>query len=217
MKILCAGKSVKGEDHECNEDSLLVEPKLRIFAVADGVSIPEGGKEASEKVLKYLKEFFKGNLKEAIEKVNQVFIEEKIKKISKGFTTISAVHFKRDSVEICNVGDSIVFLVRDGKIETLSLIDKLPGTSILTQAIGERLVKVHESKKKLKSGDLIILTTDGITDVLNELEILEEVKREDDVEKIVENLIKKAERKISAYNDDKTLIVVKVVDWRSKS
>ncbi|MEM5829259.1 MAG: serine/threonine-protein phosphatase [Candidatus Aenigmatarchaeota archaeon] len=212
MKILYSGKTVQGKDHEENEDSLLMEQNLKLFAVADGVSIPKGGKEASQKILKYLKEFFKGNLKKAIEKANEVFVEEKSKKFFEGYSTIAAVHLKENSMEACNVGDSPIFLIRKNKIENLAFLDRLFGTSSLTQAIGENFIKVHSVEKEIEVGDIVMLATDGITDVLSEEEIVEVLKKQSELEKIVDEIIQKAEKKPSFYQDDKTLILIKVIE-----
>lgn len=210
MKLSFFGKSVKGKDHLENEDHFLIDKKLRIFAVADGVSIPKGGKEASEKILKYLKKFFKGNLKEAVENANKFFVKEKMGELLEGYTTLALVHIKENFLEACNVGDSPIFLLRKGKLEVLAFLDKIPGTSTLTQAIGEEFVNVHFFKKELENGDYIILATDGITDVLSEFELIEIVEKFKDVEKICEKVVEEASKKAVTYDDDKTLIVIKV-------
>jgi protein phosphatase len=212
MKFFCFGKSIKGKDHLENEDNFLIDEKNKLFAVADGVSEPKGGKEASQKILKYLKGSFEGYLKKAFEEANEKFLKEKREKFIEGYTTLSAVHLKEDSLEACNVGDSPILLFRDKKIENLAFIDKLLGTSILTQAMGEDFIHVHETKKELKAGDWILLLTDGITDVLSEGEILKIIEKFVDVEEVCEKIIEEAEKKISFYNDDKTLIVIKVCE-----
>jgi protein phosphatase len=212
MKFFCFGKSIKGKDHLENEDNFLIDEKNKLFAVADGVSEPKGGKEASQKILKYLKESFEGYLKKAFEEANEKFLKEKREKFIESYTTLSAVHLKEDSLEACNVGDSPILLLRDKKVENLAFIDKLLGTSILTQAMGEDFIHVHETKKELKAGDWILLLTDGITDVLSEGEILKIIEKFVDVEEVCEKIIEEAEKKISFYNDDKTLIVIKVCE-----
>ena len=210
MRVLCFGKSVQGRDHLENEDGFLIDEKLRLFAVADGVSEPRGGKEASQKVLKYLKESFEGDLKKAFEEANKKFVKEKEKNFFEGYCTLSAVHIKENFLEACNVGDSPIFLFRDKEIESLGFIDKMLGTSVLTQAMGEEFIRVHETKKELKAGDWVLIATDGITDVLSEKEILKIIENFEDVKKVCEKIIEEAEKKISFYNDDKTLIVIKV-------
>lgn len=212
MEILCVGKSVRGKDHEENEDCMLIELELKLFAVADGVSIPKNGKKASSKVLNYLKKFFKGNLKEAVEKANEAFVEEKYKNFFEGYTTIAAVHFKGNLIQACNVGDSSIFLSRENKIENLAFLDRFFGTSSLTQAIGEDFVKVHFVEREVKVGDLVVLATDGITDVLSKEEILGFLNRKISLEEMVNKIIEEAENRTSFYQDDKTLILIKVMD-----
>lgn len=201
---------MKGKDHIENEDSFLIDEKLKLFALADGVSIPKGGKEASEKVLRYLREIFSGNLRKAIEEANKKFVQEKRRKFFEGYTTLAAVHLKENSLEACNVGDSQIFLFRNGRLEPLAFLDKFFGTSTLTQAMGEEFINVHFHEKELENGDYILLCTDGITDVLSEIEIVEIIKKFEDVKEMCERIIEEAEKKHAFYDDDKTLILIKV-------
>ncbi len=56
----------KGEDHEENEDSFLIDIEKNLFAIADGVSIPKGGSKASKLACELLQKLFKNDLKKAI-------------------------------------------------------------------------------------------------------------------------------------------------------
>jgi protein phosphatase len=210
MEIDSFGKSVQGKDHLENEDNFLINEKLRLFAVADGVSIPKGGREASSKTISYLKEFFEGDLKKAVEKANKIFVKEKMEECFEGYTTLTAAHFEGDTLKICNVGDSPAFLFDGEKIEMLTLLDAIPGTSSLTQAIGEEFINIHSNEIKIKKGDYVILATDGITNVLDEIEIVECIKKFKEPKDIIEEIIKKAEEKIKDYDDDKTVIVIRM-------
>jgi serine/threonine protein phosphatase PrpC len=60
------GASIKGEDHKENEDTILVEDRLGLYAVADGVTMPYGGGPASRLVISSLRSLFKGDLVETI-------------------------------------------------------------------------------------------------------------------------------------------------------
>ena len=62
----------------------------------------------------------------------------------------------------------------------------------------------------MEKGDVFVLMTDGVYDVLDEREIVETVSREN-AKKAVEKLIEAAEEKPKIYDDDKTVIVIKVV------
>jgi len=213
MRIGSFGKSVKGKNHFENEDNLLIDERFRLFAVADGVTMEGGGREASQRVMKYLKESFKGDLEGAMEEMENKYVKESLKEGFKGCTTISAVHLHENLLKVCNVGDSLVFLFREGELEILTRVDKVPGTSILIQAIGRRPISIYSVEKELKEGDYIILATDGITDILNWMEIVDIVKKFKDPNAIVDEMIKEAERKFKVYDDDKTVIVIRVIEW----
>ncbi|MEM7821843.1 MAG: serine/threonine-protein phosphatase [Candidatus Aenigmatarchaeota archaeon] len=210
MKILCFGKSVQGKDHEENEDNLLIDLELKLFAVADGVTIPKGGKKAAEKAIKYLKLLFEKDLKGLVEKVNEKILEE-MDNDPVGYTTLAVAYIKNNILQTANIGDSSIFLIRD-KISLLTASDRIFGTHALTQAIGQEYLKVDFREEKLKKGDYIILATDGITDVLSEEEIFSAVKNLKEPKKIVDFLIEKAKDRPKVYEDDKTLIVIHIGD-----
>jgi len=211
MRVVSFGKSVKGKNHFENEDSLLIDERLRLFAVADGVTMEGGGRAASQRVMKYLKESFKGDLERAMEEMERKYVKESLKEGFKGCTTISAVHLHGNLLKVCNVGDSFVFLFRGGELEILTRVDKVLGTSILIQAIGRRPISIYSVENELKEGDYIILATDGITDVLNWMEIVDIIKKFKDPKDIVGEMMREVEKKFKAYDDDKTAIVIRVV------
>jgi protein phosphatase len=206
MRIATFGKTIKGEMHEENEDVVLIDSKLNLYAVADGVTIPGGGRKAAEKSIKYLKLLFKKDLKGLVEKVNEKILKE-MEEDPVGYTTLAVAHIKDDILQTANVGDSSVFLVRD-KISLVTVSDRLVGTHALAQAIGEEYIKVDFHEEKLIKGDYIVLATDGITDVLSNEEIFSAVKNLKEPKKIVDFLIEKARERPKAYEDDKSIIVI---------
>ena len=203
------GKTEKGEMHEENEDVVLIDNKLKLFAVADGVTIPKGGKKAALKAIKYLKLLFKKDLKGLVERMNKKILEE-INKDPVGYTTLAAAHIKNNILQTANVGDSSIILIRDNKISLVTASDRFVGTHALVQAIGEEYIKVDFHEEKLKKCDYIVLATDGITDVLSREEIFSAVKNLKEPKKIVDFLIEKARERPKLYEDDKTVIVIKI-------
>ena len=208
MKVMVFGDTKQGADHTENEDSMLIDTTRNLYAIADGVTIPEGGKEASSRAVTYLENVFNYDLKKAVEEVNKKILEDK-DVLRVGYTTIVATALKNNILEVANVGDTPAFLVRDNKIVMLTVPDKFL-TGSLTQALGEQNVKVHVTKEKLKQNDYVILASDGITNILTEEEILEIVKKYKDPKKIVESTFVAVEEEPQTYNDDKTMIVPKV-------
>lgn len=210
MRIASYGKSVQGKDHFENEDNLLIDEKLGLFAVADGVTIPRGGREASEKVMKHIRKLFSGDLKKAIEEANRKFVEEKYRESFEGYTTVVAAHLDGNILRVCNVGDSPAFLLRNGKIEILSRINRISETNSLTQAMGQDFVNVHSSEVKIETGDYIMLMTDGVTDVLGEIEIVDIANKFKNPKAIVEKIIKEVGKKPKDYDDDRTIITIMI-------
>ena len=208
MKIISFGKTEKGEDHLENEDAILIDDKLKLYAVADGVSLPYGGKEAAERAIKYLKFYFKGDLKRAIENVNKKICEDKIKNPDVGSTTLSVGCIKNKTINIGHVGDSYAFIVKENKIREITSPDGVRGTGILYQAIGQLNINIHLYEEPLQKGDHVILSTDGITDVLSNKEILDVVKNYKKPKDIVEALTNKTKKKLRAYKDDLGVIVI---------
>jgi len=210
MKISSFGKVVRGKDHKICEDGIFLNKKMKLFAVADGVTVPSGGKDAAEKSLKYLKRFFKGNLVESFEKTNKKIIDDRAKKFV-GYTTLTAVKIDEGIAKIANVGDSPAYLVYSGRIVPISGTDKIFGTQALSQAIGEQKIVVHYSEEKIGSGNYILMMTDGISDVLSKEEILNIFAREKKPENIAKRILGLAEKKQTVYNDDKSIIVIQIL------
>ena len=208
MRILAFAATKQGKDHVENEDSMILDNRKHLHAIADGVTIPKGGKEASKRAVDYLKNIFKWDLKKAVEEVNDRLIEDS-KELPLGYTTIVAAAVKGDVLEVANVGDTPAFLVRGNKITMLSVQDKFISGS-LTQVLGKHNIKVHSAKEKLKPNDYVILASDGITNVLTEEEILQIVKRHQKPKEIIEATLLETEEEPQEYDDDKTMIVLHI-------
>lgn len=111
-------------------------------------------------------------------------------------STVSAVYFTNDTVISANVGDSPVYLVQKGKIKLLSVIHnvlaeqtaknpeaaKLLGAEfrhILTRAIGaDETVSPDIYEIEFFDGDVITISSDGLSDKVSPDEILNIVKGE---------------------------------------
>ena len=208
MKITSFGKTEKGEDHLENEDSILINDKLKLYAVADGVTLPYGGKEAAERAINYLKAYFKNDLKKTIKIVNKKIFDDKTKNPNIGSTTLTAGFVKGKTISIGHVGDSYAFIVKENKIKEITTPDGVRGTGILFQAIGQLDINIHLYEESLEKGDYIILSTDGVTDILNNKEILDVVKKYKKPKAIVNSLIRETKKKLRPYKDDLSVIVL---------
>lgn len=211
MKVISFGKTEKGKAHVENEDDILVDKKFNLYAVADGVTLPYGGREASTRVIKYLKSSFKGNLKNAFEILNKKLCQEKQTDPSIGTTTLTAAHIRDDKLQVAHIGDSPAYLVRGKSIRLITHPDSVPGTSMLTQVIGMKSIDIHSYEERLHDEDFVVLATDGITNVLSEEEIFSTIKENKKVEEIVEKMVLKARKKSKLYKDDRSVVVVSVL------
>jgi protein phosphatase len=111
-------------------------------------------------------------------------------------TTLTAVWILGETAEIAQVGDSRAYLFRDGHLKQLtkdqSLVGKLiedgiiteeeaermAGRNIILQALGteEPLEVVHE-QMRLEGGDMLLLCTDGLSGVVNNRDLEEELRK----------------------------------------
>jgi len=139
--------------------------------------------------------------------------------------TVSAVYFTDDSLIVANVGDSPVYLVHDGNIELLSVIHNvitaqmainpeaamtigLQYRHMLTRAMGiEETVEPDICEIQYFKGDMVVISSDGLTDKVNPEEILDTLKRES-TEKACQSLVDLANER--GGDDNITVITLKV-------
>lgn len=112
-----------------------------------------------------------------------------------GTTVVTAVVLD-DSCFIGHVGDSRAYLIRDGKIQQLTRdhtfvneqvekgfmskdeAQRHPARNILTRAVGSAEdLDVELSEAKLRSGDVILLCSDGLSSMIEDAAILETVRQ----------------------------------------
>jgi protein phosphatase len=108
-------------------------------------------------------------------------------------STVSAVYFTEKTFIVANVGDSLVHLIRDGKIELLSVPHTLVAEQaaldpenaellwsdfkhVLTRAMGvDESVKADINEIPFFKEDIIVISSDGLTDKATPEEIFEVV------------------------------------------
>jgi PPM family protein phosphatase len=129
-------------------------------------------------------------------------------------TTITVALVEDDQVAFGHVGDSRAYLIRHAQMEQLtedhSLVNELlktgklsreeaethPQRSVITRALGtDPDVDVDTFSVRAESGDLFLLCSDGLTDMVSEDSILDVVERNrDDIEGALRALVKAANR-----------------------
>ena len=125
-------------------------------------------------------------------------------------TTVVAATIIDDTLYVANVGDSRLYLIDKGITQVTkdhSLVAELvrkgsldesqaklhPDKNIITRAIGAApSVEIDFFEVELSAGDIILMCTDGLTNMVDDDEILRIVRCGVDVPEIAENLIKMA-------------------------
>lgn len=147
-------------------------------------------------------------------------------------TTLTALSLSDNQVDLLHIGDSRCYRFRDNKLEKLSydhtvmqeLLDQgrltpeevfdHPQRSLLTQALmGDSGIDPVLMSYEVKAGDKFLLCSDGLTNVLSELEIVKTIKATAE-EKLLEELIK--ETKAKGAPDNITIVWAEIAESNSE-
>ncbi|HLX21573.1 MAG TPA: Stp1/IreP family PP2C-type Ser/Thr phosphatase [Gaiellaceae bacterium] len=223
MKIAAAAAETSvGRKRRHNEDNYVAVPEQGMFAVADGMGGAQAGEVASRLAAAALEDTDPGRLT-GPEKVASL-IQEANRRVherantdpsTSGMGTTMTVALVEDGgVVIGHVGDSRAYLVRDGGMEQItedhSLVNELlksgrlspeeaemhPQRSVITRAVGtDPDVDVDSFTVDAQDGDVFLICSDGLTDMVDDDEILETVKRYgSDLDKVTKQLVNEANK-----------------------
>lgn len=203
-----------------SEDPIGNLPNL--FIVADGMGGHNAGDYASKYTVETMiveieKSFEKSPVKimgKAIETANDHIrkkAEENEALTGMGTTVVAATCLNGRYLEVANVGDSRLYVVNDRKIEQItrdhSLVEEMvrmggidrmsarshPDKNIITRAIGARdTIDIDFFSVELNSGDIVLLCSDGLTNMLEDSEIHMIMGATGSVEEKAEELIRAA-------------------------
>ncbi|OCL27930.1 serine/threonine protein phosphatase [Orenia metallireducens] len=195
-----------------NQDNYLVINKdsLDIIVVADGMGGHQGGNVASSLAIKGIKEYdfnhdsLKDSIKECIELVNQRIQQEGLAKEEyQGMGTTLTMGVIKDRILIIgHIGDSRAYLFRDGKLQQLTNDHSYVGELLRNNIISQKEADNHPKKNlllnalgvkeeieadlfelDLESNDLILLCSDGLTNMLSDDKISEVLSENLDLQK----------------------------------
>jgi serine/threonine protein phosphatase PrpC len=168
-----------------SEDALVVKEFSGVYlaAVADGLGSAKHGGEAAARVVEALARNFPARpcawsagktLEEITRHLNRRFHQEGMARFESTelATTIATVALEGDRAYMLNAGDSRIYLWRAGQLTQLSTDHREPHpdrTHVLTRAMGlaDELTPATREVPVLKD-DLLLLCTDGMSDVLND-------------------------------------------------
>jgi PPM family protein phosphatase len=215
-----ARASDTGKKRRRNEDSYVVAPPL--FAVADGMGGAQAGEVASKLAAAALEDTDSGSssgqerVVSLIQEANRrVYARANTDPATSGMgTTMTVALVEGQVVTIGHVGDSRAYLVRAGRLEQLtedhSLVNELlksgklspqeaethPQRSVITRAVGtDPDVDVDAFTVDALEGDVFLLCSDGLTDMVDDEGILDVVERyHDDLDRVAKSLVSAANR-----------------------
>ena len=247
--IESAGITDIGKKRKGNEDALFLDDNLGLYVVADGMGGHRAGEIASNLVVETMGEFFQlsknngdghGKInsdktlsREANRLLSSIHLSNKVvheasldNDACRGMgSTVSAVYLTDGTLIAANVGDSPIYLIRDGKIKLLSVLHTLLaeqtamnpenakrlGTEfrhVLTRAMGTYdSVKADIYEIQCFKDDILVISSDGLTDKATPEEILELV-HQNGLNSACQKLVKLANDR--GGEDNITAIVLKV-------
>src|SRR6478609_2780080 len=212
--------SVPGAGHENCEDAFAHRQHdgFCVAAVADGMGSARAGGEAAARATRRLVDNFETRpsgwpvdraLLEFTRQINHQLCEEAVHRYgAEGALacTLAAIAISGDMMWGLNLGDTEVFLLRDGELRVLSERHTLTGpekSHVITRGLGlESTVSPHLFSWKVAAGDRVLICTDGVTRPLPRERLAALLARQADAPSLV--------RDIANPEDDATALVIEV-------
>lgn len=214
LKISIGYASDKGikPDNEDFFGSLIPEgPQLThkgiAVAIADGMSGSDAGKQASHCcVVSFLSDYFSTPDSWSVKHAGQKILSatnswlysqgESRYESAKGMvSTLSIIVLKSTTAHIFHVGDSRIYRLRQGNFEQITRDHRIwiKEKNYLNRAMGiEQHLEVDYQSLPLETGDLFLMTTDGVHDFIDEKTLKNLVQTDTDLTLIAETIIKQA-------------------------
>jgi PPM family protein phosphatase len=222
-----------GRQRRGNEDSSYADPP--VFVLADGMGGAQSGEVASQMVVDAFADGLPADgtpeerLSVVVQRANREIHERSQNEIENAGmgTTVTAAYLENDAVAIAHVGDSRAYLFRDGELSRLtedhSLVEELlrggklteeeafehPQRSVITRALGvEPIVEIDTWTYPLRPGDVVLLCSDGLTDMLPESQIQQALVDSSDLSAAADRLIHDAN--VAGGRDNITVVLFRV-------
>lgn len=223
---------------EHNEDAYDLIPEKGVFIVADGMGGHNAGEVASNMAVSELKSFFSSEknvtedkLKRAFSEVNNSLYKKALenRELAGMGTTLTCVVIHDQNALYCHVGDSRLYLLREGvltqitkdhslvnELSALGILDEseeahFPYKHILTKAVGTNpTIESAFGSFELLARDELLLTTDGLTNFVDDETIEATLLKKADIEEAISGLIEEAKK--SGGGDNITAILLKIND-----
>lgn len=190
-----------------DQDYVLCDNNNFFYIIADGIGGKPMGDEASRiatqsvekmlrrtyfRILNNLDVSIENEIKRSFEYANYIISAlRKTEQLLNFGTTLDAACIYKRTLYIGHVGDSRVYLFRNGALEQITKDHKEQGVkrSPLLRYIGLEGVEIDTHTIELRPDDTVLMATDGLSDVVSSSEIAQTLSKynlEDAVEKLVE-------------------------------
>ncbi len=245
-----AGLTDVGLVRTSNEDCFGYDERLGIFVVCDGMGGHAAGEVASRIAVDTVLGYFRERepavrqdaylddaplgarlLAEAVKQANDAILEyaEAHKNTSGMGTTLVAARFVNDTVSIANVGDSRIYLLREGQLLqltedhslvmeqvrrrmlTLEEAKRSSAQNIITRALGtDETTKPDLGEFPAQAGDVLVLATDGVLRHVEDDEIREILLQVTSLKAACATLIDAANE--GGGDDNSTCVLIRLCD-----
>jgi len=211
-----AGRSIIGKVRENNEDKMeffipekeeLLGQKGAVFIVSDGMGGHNAGQIAAELAVQtVLRSYLNSNSRNILQAIKEAVAEANnfVYAVSKGISeregmgcTLTLAVIKDDSLYLAHIGDSRLYLIRDGSAKQLTedhtwvaeqvkkgIISEeeaklSPFRNLLTRSLGTREnVDIDLAQYTLENGDIILLCSDGFYEYIEPGEMAEKLSED---------------------------------------
>ena len=249
MRAIGVGASDVGRKRENNEDAFLVDDALGLYVVSDGMGGHAAGEVASRKTVEAVRlhfeeqrevlgRFHEGELTDA---EAAALVDGAVQRACRSVhhlatqspryagmgATLTLLLIGAGKAAMAHVGDTRLYLLRDGKAHVLSTDHKLgeemvkagimtrenlaksPYRNALTRSIGnQERVKADTLVIDLLAGDRFVLCTDGLHDHLQVADDLSPYFEGEDLSRVAQALI--AFSNTSGGHDNVTVVAIQI-------
>lgn len=255
-------KSDVGKHRNVNEDCHFIDPERKLILVLDGMGGHRAGEVASHLAMETIVSFytehvndvaetsglfdnydpaftFEANLlRQAVFVANRAVLKRSLEDqrcVGMG-STVAGMVVHGPTVSMINVGDSRLYLLRNGRIEQISRDHTLAEDQVergimsrdeasesqlkhvLSSVVGvDSRIRVHMDEVTAMPGDMFLLCTDGLTAVMNEEEILETVLSSEPGAETLDRLLAQVDQRGSPDNTTLALTICREDEPREGS
>jgi len=221
-----------------NEDRFVADAEHHLYLVADGMGGQTAGEKASGLAAEIIPRVVQNCLKtqddpshalrQALAEANQAILEASVNQPAgrrMGTTAVLAVQ-RDDQVYVAALGDSRAYLIRDGRVDQLTVDHTVADALVRNGTLTEEQAKNSPWRNVLykflgcaemtegaevrpftpQAGDRLLLATDGLTNFISHEDLIEGARRFADPQDWVEHLVPLALERGS--KDNVTCVIV---------